>query len=175
MRIKLIIALIFIYSQFTCGQDIVPYEPNCMESNSLIFSEALLVVFGENVVKSWLDNNALLVGSIVVDDEGFVKSLNIVRDLKLRLDKREKKRIVRYLKDYKVKFLLCDNQVSKDTIRSSCNSKPPSMTFNRRRNKESIIGIDFNGASMFWMFHDEKENVNTDKLEILKKNIKYLH
>lgn len=72
-------------------------------------------------------------------------------------------------------FQLCDNLLSKDTICSSSNSKSPQMTIIRRRNKRSIIGIDFNGASMFWMFQNEKENVYINKLEVLKKNIKHLH
>ena len=178
MRIKLFMALIF--DAITClqlsnGQGVVPSESNCMETNSLLFSEALLNVCGENTVKLWLENDALLVGSMVVDREGFVKSLNIVRDLKIGLSRSEKKRIVKYLKNNKVRFLLCDYQLSKDTICSSCTSTPPQTTINRRRNKKNIIGIDFNGGSMFWMFQNEKENIHANKLEILKKNIKHLH
>ena len=97
MRIKLFMALIF--DAITClqlsnGQEVVPSESNCMETNSLLFSEALLNVCGENTVKLWLENDALLVGSMVVDREGFVKSLNIVRDLKIGLSRSEKKELL---------------------------------------------------------------------------------
>lgn len=178
MRIKLFMALIFnaiACSRLSYGQELVPSESNCMETNSLLFSEALLNVYGENTVKLWLENDALLVGSIVVDRKGFVKSLNIIRDVRIGLSRKGKKRITKYLKENKVTFQLCDNLLSKDTICSSSNSKSPQMTIIRRRNKRSIIGIDFNGASMFWMFQNEKENVYINKLEVLKKNIKHLH
>ena len=177
MRINLFIFLIFnaiAYSQLSLGQELVPSESNCIETNSLLFSEALLNVCGENTVKSWLENDALLVGSLVVDRNGFVKSLNIVRDLKIRLSRSEKKRIVQYLKDNKVRFLLCDDLLSRDTIYSSNKFKPLQMKINNRRKNKTIIGFDFNGASMFWMFQKEKNNAYTNKLEILKKNIKHL-
>lgn len=78
-------------SQLSYGQELVPSESNCMETNSLLFSEALLNVYGENTVKLWLENDALLVGSIVVDRKGFVKSLNIIRDVRIGLSRKEKK------------------------------------------------------------------------------------
>lgn len=177
MRIKILTALISsiaLGSQFSYGQNHASREMDCSEINSLIVSDALLNVCGEESVALWLDKNALLVGSITVDINGFAKSLHIVRDLNIGLSRKEKRKIIKYLKANKVTFKLCDNHLSSMDMIGSCDSIPPKKS-NLHRDKRIIIGFDFNGASMYWMFHHGAEHDNTNKIEILKRNIRLLH
>ena len=98
MRIKLIVVLIYslvLCPQYILGQTDSSYEMNCQETNALTFSEALLSVCGEENVAIWLVNNALLVGSITIDIKGFVKSLNIVKDVGIGLTRKDKRKIVK--------------------------------------------------------------------------------
>lgn len=165
MNKYLTIILIF-YCQSIHSQLKVSFREDCLEHNSLVFSDALMHVCGEDSIATWLKKEVIIVAAIMFNHHGYASKLSIVRCRNFNLSKAQKHKIetltLRYLTKNHSSFVICADYVPEEQITDSILQYHNQRLMKLLRKKKKLrpyIGVDFNGASVLPKFDNylEKE------------------
>ena len=158
----------------------VSFSEDCLEYNSLVFSDALIHVCSDDTIASWLDKEVIIVAAIMFNHHGYASNLNIVRCKNLKFSKKQKyqiqKRTLKYLKKNHSNFVLCADYMPKEMVTDSLvqyHEQRVKKLLRKKKRLRPYIGVDFNGASAFFMFYNALRADSTQtRIDILKRHIR---